>query len=47
MPYLFCVTRMRTTNLHLPSAAMKNDVITTKGGGVSMVGKYRFTYGRL
>uniref|UniRef100_K1RBW0 Uncharacterized protein n=1 Tax=Magallana gigas TaxID=29159 RepID=K1RBW0_MAGGI len=38
---------MRTTNLHLPSAAMKNDVITTKGGGVSMVGKYRFTYGRL
>lgn len=43
----FELTGMRTTNLHLPSAAMKNDVITTKGGGVSMTGKYRFIYGRL
>lgn len=26
---------------------MKNDVIIIKGGGVSMVGKYCFIYGRL
>ncbi|XP_022313625.2 uncharacterized protein LOC111118437 [Crassostrea virginica] len=43
----FELTGMRTTNLHLPSAAFTEDVITTKGGGLSMTGKYRFTYGRL
>ncbi|XP_062589511.1 uncharacterized protein LOC134251164 isoform X1 [Saccostrea cucullata] len=43
----FQLTRMRTTNLHLPSAALIQDNITTRGGGLSMTGNYHFTYGRL
>ncbi|XP_048762190.1 uncharacterized protein LOC125670836 [Ostrea edulis] len=43
----FELTGMRTTNLHLPSAALIQDKISAKRGGLSMTGKYRFTYGSL
>lgn len=34
-------------NFYFFFVVMKNDVIIIKGGGVSMVGKYCFIYGRL